>query len=270
MHLPSLLSKFGPVCGALLLSGAAAFGAASASDNASDPAYNSGWTTGTNGGFGFNAWTLTNGANSGFFIGDSTVNAGGASGNINSTGNKSWGEFANSGGVASAVRTFTAGGTNGAATLDLGQQFIMKLDNGFVDAGGTVGFGLQDSSGVNRLEFFFVGNSSSYTVSDAAPQATTHGFTGDGLTAVFTLTTADTYALAISYNTGTPPVETFTGTLKGTVGAGIDRVRVFNANAGSGSSKDAFANSMQIVPEPGAFALLSLASLGTLVLRRRR
>lgn len=39
-------------------------------DNAEDAAYGSGWTNGTNGGNGFNAWVINGGTNTGNFIGD--------------------------------------------------------------------------------------------------------------------------------------------------------------------------------------------------------
>ena len=51
-----------------------------AADNAADPAYSGGWTNGSNGGTGFNPWTLTATSPSvdtnGFFTGSSTNNAG--------------------------------------------------------------------------------------------------------------------------------------------------------------------------------------------------
>lgn len=266
-RLPTTIVTF---CGALLIGSALTHAAAPAADDASDSAYSGGWSNGSNGGAGFSPWALTHGSNSGFFVGDSSLNASGSSGNINTTGAKSWGEFANTNDVAAAVRPFTLGGSNGSASLDIGQQFIMKLDTGFVQNGGTVGFGLLDSTGLARLEFFFVGGQTKYTVSDSGTQTTAHGFTGDGLTATFTLTTPDTYSLKLDFNTGTPTTENFTGTLRGTAGAGIDRVRIFNANAGAGSSANAYANSMQIVPEPSALMLAGLASMGMLALRRQR
>ena len=80
-------------------------------DNASNPAYNAddanntndtnpanntnGWVTGDNGGTGFGAWNLigpgdSNPSHGGFFMGSSSGNAGGSSGNIDTAG-RSWG-----------------------------------------------------------------------------------------------------------------------------------------------------------------------------------
>lgn len=256
---------------ALALGATYSRGAAPATDNASDVAYPGSWTTGSNGGTGFNAWTLTPSGAAGFFVGNSALNAGGTSGNINTNpNNRAWGEFASGGGVSSAVRTFKSGGSNGLSILGTGEKFTLAMDNGFIDAGGTVGFGLQDSLGVNRFEFFFAGGQPSYTVSGSVDQATTHGFTGDGLTATFTLTGINTYSFAVAYNTGVPVTQTLTGTLKGTAGSGIDRFRLFNANAGTTSNNDAYFNSATVAPEPSTFALVAASALGFGFIRRRR
>ena len=264
------LTKTVSVLAALLAFGVTrSLGAAGGTDNAADAVYNDSWTTGDNGGTGLNPWVLTNTGTAGFFIGNSAGNGSGSSGNINTSG-ESWGTFANSGGLASAVRSFTTGGSNGQSFLGNGETFSLRLDNGFIQAGGTVGFGLQDSAGVNRFEFFFAGGGSGYTVSGSVNQTTTHGFSADGLTALFTLTGVNTYSFDVTYNTGSPTTENFTGTLKGTAGAGIDRVRLFNANAGAGGSNDAFFNSITVVPEPTSLGLLGASLVGLAIIRRRR
>lgn len=263
--------RFGAALISFCLSAGQVRAAALATDNASDAAYDSGWANGSNGGSGFAAWVLTGAANAGFFTGDSAGNAGGGTGNINTNpGNRAWGEFANTGDTASAVRQFTLGGSNSSVDLAIGQQFKLSLDNGYINTGGTVGFGLQDSTGTNRFEFFFVSGASNYTVSGAVDQATVHGFTGDGLSTTFTLTGVDTFSFDVTYNTGTPLTENFTGTLKGTLGTGIDRFRTFNANAGTTGDRDAFFNSAQVVPEPSSIALIGSTVMGSLVLLRRR
>ena len=53
-----------------------------ASDNASSAAYNNGWTTGDNGGFGFGAWSFITPAGTSAFTGDSTANGGGGGAGI--------------------------------------------------------------------------------------------------------------------------------------------------------------------------------------------
>jgi hypothetical protein len=64
----------------------AAWAANLAADDASDPAYNSGWLNGSNGGYGFSAWQLSVSHlfDVGHLIGDSTTNADGSDdGNVN-------------------------------------------------------------------------------------------------------------------------------------------------------------------------------------------
>src|SRR4051812_34743929 len=111
--------------------------------NASDNAGNYGGVWAGNQGTGWGgAWVFTDSANSGHFIGDSTLNAGG-SGGIN-TGGDAWGLFANSGTTAEAIRPFSG-------ALSVGQTFSLQIDQGFQQGGSTVGFGLQNSTGQNLL-----------------------------------------------------------------------------------------------------------------------
>lgn len=195
------------------------------SDNASNSAYNSGWNTGTNGGTGFGAWTISNTGSGGVFIGSSNIDVSG----------ESWGMWANSGGVASAVRDFSS-------PMGIYDVFTIFMDNGSVQVGGTVGFGLQNSSGDNILEVYFVGGQSNYTVDDntAAGQNSNFGWTNTGIKVVVELNTATTYTVRITPAAGGTE-QTVTGSISGT----ISRLRLFNANAGTGSGSDLFFNSIQ-------------------------
>ncbi|MCS7049213.1 MAG: PEP-CTERM sorting domain-containing protein [Verrucomicrobiae bacterium] len=239
--------------------------AALASDVASDIAYDDGWATGDNGGTGFGPWTLNtfgSGGVAGHFIGNSSNNAGGSSGNINTAG-ESFGLFAEPGMVSEAIRPFTG-------ALTVGQIFLIDFDNGWIQDGGTVGLGLQNNASQNRIEFFFIGGQTTYKIQTGATQTDSGvGFTGDGLRLEFTLTGADTMKLVIK-NTGGSTLATFSNlALGGNAGSGIDRVRLFNASAGPGSNHDAFYNSLRIIPEPTTALLVGLGVMGAMLLRRR-
>lgn len=227
-----------------------AWGSLVAVDNAGN--YTS-WANGNNLGSGFGAWALSGSANSGFFLGNSANNGSSPSGNINTSG-QAWGLYANSGTLASAVRPFTGG------SLAAGQQFHIQMDNGSIQTGGTVGFGLQNSSGQNRFEFYFVGGSSSYTINIGGTTINTGiSFTDDGLSLVFSQNSANGWALDVTPAGGS--TSQFSGTL---AASDISQLRLFNFNAGSGGTRDAFYNNIQVVPEPanvalGAFGLLLLA-----------
>lgn len=92
----------------------AARAAVPASDNAADPAYNSGWADGSNGGFGFDPWAITTNNDNidhfaGTFIGDAT--ASGVNPAIDTNG-RAFGMYSNtsgntSGASVSAQRNFT-------------------------------------------------------------------------------------------------------------------------------------------------------------------
>ena len=254
----------------------ASFGAATAWDVASDPAYNTAWTSGSNGGYGFASWTLTHGAaNSGFFPGSSQGN-GNADGNIDTSG-KSFGMFANTGESADAVRPFTAGGSNGTAILDLNQEFSLSLDTGFIDAGGTVGFGLQNSGGTNRIQLYFISGDPHYTINvNNSILDTGISFTSAGLDIAFRQGAADTWSMSVTPNGGSTTVFTnvslgISGTAVGLlVASDISQVHVFNSNAGPGATHDAFVNKLKVVPEPSAMGLMAVSLAGWLAARRRR
>jgi hypothetical protein len=244
-------------------------GAAMAFDDASGTVYAADWVHGQNGGFGFGPWILNPNPEqtgiAGAFTASSQPNGDGT-GNID-TGGRSWGLYANFSGITSeAVRLFTAGGVTGDNTLGIGEQFLIRFDNGFCDIGGAVGFGLRNSSGENRFEFYFAGGQSNYTLNIANDVLTMHGVIYAGMTLKFTLTGPDTFNLDVNYATGIPAMETISGTLQGTPGSGIDRFRLFNFAAGTGG-KNVYFNSVQVVPEPSSLVFLGAGAF--LAVRRR-
>jgi parallel beta-helix repeat protein len=216
-----------------------------AADTASYSAYDPPspeWTTGDNGGFGMGPWTLNPASNTpqnGFFVGDSTGNNG-TSGDTNNDGDintvpgpRAWGLYANSGQTASAVRDFNLPFTPGSA-------FEIFMDNGDVQAGGKVGFALQNSSGQDLLEVYFVGGGTQYIVHGSTPISSGVSFTREGVRVVITLTTASTYQATLTRLVDGAG-NTVSGTLRNNPGP-ISRLRLFNANAGPGSDNDLFFN----------------------------
>jgi len=251
-------------------------------DTASDAAYNSGFSNGSNGGSGFGAWQINNtSANSsqdGEFIGDSSQNGSGTSGNINTTGNKSWGMYANSGNTASAVRPFVSGGVNGSTTLGVGETVSISMDTGFEDTGAVTGISLQNSSGTTRFEFYFTGGQSFYDLNVAGAEKSTNltgsngiPFTSDGLSLTFTQLGGTSWSLAVTPSGGA--THTYSSTDFGTLAASdISQIRLFNFNGGSNSAKNTYFNNIQVVPEPSSGGLLvaALGGLGILACGRRR
>lgn len=224
-------------------------------DTAANSTYDSGWSNGSNGGFGFNGWshntTSGDGGQNGFFVGTSAFG-------------RSWGLYANSGQTASSVRPFTG------TALSLNQTFSISMDNGNIQTGGTVGLGLQTSGGTNRLEFFFVGGGSDYRylrngVTGGSEPTGISFMTGNAGLRIFVTPLNSTDArLRVTNDTGSS--ELFNQILTLANATDIARVRVFNANAGSGGANDAFFDDVA-TPEPGS---LSLGLLGSIALLRRR
>ncbi len=227
-----------------------------AADNAFQTAYGGGWTNGSNTGFGFGPWVLTdtaplNPSLNGFFLGSSTGNAGDSAPGIDANG-YSWGIYANSGNNAAAYRAFANG------SLQVGQSFLINMDNGYISGSSTVGFVLRtgnassspsDYNNGARFEFKYIGSDSvdSYKVVDNGGQQNIGvPFTGTGLRLKFTLTGTNAYTLA-TINNASGATNIFSGTLGGTVNGTVDSLAIYNLNAGTGSDYDAFFNSLQVV-----------------------
>lgn len=233
-----------------------------AMDDASKSAYDNGsFDNGDNGGFGWgSAWTLSNSGSGGWFVGSSANNGDGGATNIN-TGGRAWGLWANSGGLSQAYRNF-----DGA--LSIGQTFTLRMDNGWIDNGGTVGFNLRTAGGERRFGLFFSGGSPNYKYADSAgDQSTSVGFTDDGLTFSLTLTGTDTYTMTLTRLDGSGS-QTISGTLAGTAGGGIGQVEIYNSNAGFNGDHDAYFNSIA-TPEPASLGVLVISAVGVLSRRRR-
>jgi hypothetical protein len=222
-----------------------------AADDASQSPYNDGWQNGDNGGSGYQAWnSIGNQSGSGF--GGGFLSTGNGNVNIGTGGNNSaFGVFGNSGGVGQAFRPFAP-----TSTLQTGWTFSIDMDNQGIDTGGTVGFGLQNSSSQNLAEFFFIGGESSYKVNRSGGSvASGVGFTSQGLHLTFQLTSANSFAMTIdqlSDGLGTN-VTTVTGDLiSQTGGQSVSQLRLFNANGGP----DVFYNNfvISVVPEAPALA----------------
>jgi glucosylceramidase len=226
--------------------------AAVASDNACNAPYNgTNWSNGQNGGTGFGAWSLFQSGigTSSFFTASASDNGGNCSsgGGINGSCGESWGEFASSGAVANARRTFT--GTPSALVAN--QSFTFSIDNGYVNnSGGAVGVALENSSSNTVWEFLYVGgnNGGFYSINDGAgSNDTSVGYTEGGMVVVFTVTTNATYSVTITpVGSSTTSV---TGTLQNAVGGqGISQFRFYNNEplSGNGCNYNAFLNFINV------------------------
>ncbi|MEL7249688.1 MAG: hypothetical protein AAFO03_14770, partial [Bacteroidota bacterium] len=218
--------------------------------DASAPAFDDGWQSGDANGSGFGTWNLfSDGGNSGHFIFTSSANGDGDSngdGDID-TGGRAFGMFANSGEVSNAVLPFTT-------TMSTGSTFSLDMDNGWIEAGGAVGFGLQNSSGENLAEFYFRNGEPDYKVNDAGGETGTGlNFTDEGLSISYELFANNTYSLEATLLDG-GTVFNYNGTLNNPAGGQvISQVRLFNANAGFDGQRNAYFNNFEIChfPPPG-------------------
>jgi hypothetical protein len=241
-------------------------GSTNALDDANDPAYAGGWSSGNNGGYGFGAWSYSADPNSGAFIGSSTENGGGDpghDGDIDLAG-KAWGLFANSGAILNINRDF-----NGP--LAIGDTLQLDMDNGYVDSDGYVGFNLVGPMGAHgRPTLFtlqFQGGTSNYKISaGGSPADTGIGFTDSGLH--FDLAVVDAgggvgalnvHVAGKAASDGAAFDKHFNGLpISGGDGT-IQGIQLFNQTAGSNSDHNLFFNNLKIT---GAPALPTLAVEG--------
>ena len=212
---------------------APAAGGTLAQDDAGQGAYADGWTTGDDGGTGFGPWTLGVTGSAGHWRATQAANA-----NLAIASN-AWGMWANSGGLATAGRAFDA-------ALQPGHTFRIKFENGWIDAGSSVGFALQNSSNEYLLEFMFVGGASTYQINDAtAGRDSGIGWTDAGLDIAIDLASATNYTLRVG-------AATITGTLATRANMQVGRLHAWNNNAGAGDSYNAYFADLAVTNPPGA------------------
>jgi hypothetical protein len=232
----------------LAVSSGTVFSATVFSVNADSNAF-TGWTEGN---------TSGNSSLNGRYLGSSTV--------IN-TPTQAWGLYANTSNTAANTYVF------GGGALAVGQTVSITITLGNIASGGTVGFGLQNSSSINRFESYYIGNhvSDTWKLNDAGGQENITGpntsfantSRSNSKFATISFTQLGSNAFSLSFN-GTP----VTNSGLTITASDIDRIRIFNFNAGSGGASDQFFNSLSVVPEPSAALLGAIGALA--LLRRRR
>lgn len=203
-----------------------------AADSATNSAYDGGWTNGSNGGTGWDAWALTNwGANAGFFIA-TTHDA-----NL-SIGPRAWGLWATNNHTAEAARPLPK-------ALAVNETLTLRFDNNWIQPGNSVGIGLQNASKVNLFEFMFIGGTTNYIINDSImTRFTTIPWSGDGWSLTFKLTASNQYWFTAGTNL-------ITGTLASAADLGITQFKAWNYSAGPGSNYNFYINDLMITGAGG-------------------
>ena len=186
------------------------------------------WSSGSNGGSGFGAWSLqastTNRRNAGWFL---------------DNGRGGWGFYANDGHLAAATRPL-------AAPLAVGHTFTVRLRHGTVASPGDVGIALLDNNGVNFFRVRRIWSSDRYEVNG---QISDVPVTTGSLDVEFTMTSATTYTARLIPVGGS--AYELSGTLPSNGTGAINRFQAFNYSAGNGSGTDFFVTSLQISESGG-------------------
>ena len=183
--------------------------------------YGAGWSDGSNQGSGFGTWAINVTGDAGNFVGGS-----------------GFGLWSHEGGNGvEAVRSFSS-------SLAVGQTFHARIQNGWIwEDGGSIGMALRGGEDT-RWEIYFNGGDDFYNTPEGE---TDINWTDAGIDIAFTLTSATEYSVSLTPVGGTERV--ITGTILG----GIDNVRFWSWNNGTGdefnSNRDYFFDNLEITQE---------------------
>ena len=249
-------------------------------DSAADTAYDTGWTAGSNGGFGFTPWRIDSNADATHFAGTFIGDAGASSVNpaINTNG-RAFGMYANvppdtTGASVSAQRDFTGG------VLMPGQSFSLQIALNYRDGAKGVYLNGVSPFGNGVLGGFFTGgfpHHHSLFLYGATPEQgvdyTFHDYHPDSLfTITFTMVELTVLQANLTRTTanGIEHVVTLTANVSAPTASGFNLY--YGSTAQSAPQLDLYSNNFAVVPEPGTVGLLIVGSLaaGLRFIRRRR
>jgi len=223
---------------------------------------------------GFAGWSLLSGGGDpdvSYFLEDSASNGdgdGNLDGDINSGSGNAWGLSARDNTPLPGSTILLGYDISGGLTV--GQTLSIDMDTGFIDAGERfVGIEL-DADGFDRFQFRFQGGDTFYEYGTISGGYVSSGiaFTDEGLRISLTLTGLNTYDMTVTRYSDGSQFNFLNESLGGPADTAINRVEIFNREAGTGLSNNSYFNNLSVVPEP-ASVLLMMMGLVSLVYRRR-
>ncbi|MBX3114678.1 MAG: hypothetical protein KF836_08960 [Fimbriimonadaceae bacterium] len=237
-------------------------------DNAGNTQYNTGWSSGRNGGSGFEPWTVNDFSQVLAFTGSSSVNGGGSLPTIDTNG-RSW--------ALSAFGNVSTSATRVINVLPFSNVTRMSFDfdAGLVDSGTFNGLDNQVSFGINMLSGSAIG------VARRNGQSNFEFYLGGGSRQFFTSSLAlNEGAMHVDVIRLTPQnyrVQLLNMATGGTDFRDFDlgstqvlhHFSFLNNNAGSGANHFSYINNLEVdaVPEP---VTLTVLGGGLLILIRKR
>jgi autotransporter-associated beta strand protein len=241
-RLASKLILFKAILTAFMFASLQTFAQFNFSDNATN--YGGVWVDGSNGGTGYNVWSITTGgSNAGTFIGNPSSNGIGTAG----IGTTAFGLFGHSGQFVNAVRYFGANTTNVA--MQIGDVFSfhwgMNWDCG---SSGAKGFDLR----AGTTTIFNVNNSNSATISTSNGNANTNYGT-DAMLVTLTRTSWTQYSFTMTSRSGGAP---FTTTINSP--ADIDNINIYcGAQQDNNGNRNIYFNNFNFTKAHNPYEIIS-------------
>jgi hypothetical protein len=226
-------------------------------DDASDAAYNSGWTFGSNGGFGFGSWFMPGGTISTNLIGDSNGNGTAGGPGINTAG-KSWQSY-----LSPNWQGAAAGRSIGM--FGLFETFEIDVDFGITGGGGS---GVALFAGSNFLQVNAQGTNPLLIHTNAGTISTTVPYSDGGYRILFSVVNLNTMDVKIT-SLASASSQSYLATY-----GGIGNLNTLSLqhDGNSGPAQSVYANRMEkvfLVPEPASMSALGLGIAACLRKRRK-
>lgn len=224
--------------------------------------YGGGWTSGSNGGSGFNPWGFTTTADNTAVIGDSTAGAG----DINTPSDDSFDMASANGGSFDVFRSF-----GGGASLAAGDTFSLDLTVNWRN--GNKGFDLRnDGTGLFNFNVGDVGDGETYTFGGVDLEAADGwGYVSDGVYSLeFEFVTETIINAKITRESLTDITREYELT-NVDLGSTVNNFKFYVSGTGNADPENhLYANNLQVVPEPSTYALIAgMLALGCVMQRRR-
>ena len=198
-----------------------------AKDSPTNTVYLADWIDGSNGGTGFQPWSLGGGATALLAVSNAEC----------SFGDRAWALQADNGGFVQALRPF-------ADSLHPGDKVSFVFENGGIDGSpSSIGVAFHNRFEQRLAEFYFAGGTTNFVVNDTAVRNTGIPWSPDAKICTFEMLSSLDYRLTVNG-------QAFTGEFADASEYAVAYIRFWNYNAGSGFDRRLFIGALSVTGAP--------------------